>query len=56
MHARSWDFLLDLHGDTLGETLIEEVDELFGVMKEIRNLPDDVKEKYLHNIPRSFLG
>ena len=49
-------FLLDLNGDPLGETLIMEIDELFGAMKEIMNLPQDVKEKYLHDIPRSFLG
>lgn len=49
-------FLLDLHDDALGETLIQEIDDLFGVMKEVMNLPDEEKEKYLHDIPRSFLG
>lgn len=49
-------FLLDLQGDALGETLIQEIDELFGVMTELINLPDEVKENFLHDIPRSFLG
>ena len=49
-------FLLNLNGDVLGESLIKEIDELFGVMKEVMNLPEDVKEKYLHDIPKSFLG
>lgn len=49
-------FLLDLRGDTLGEKMIKEIDKLFGAMKEILSLPDDVKEKYQFNIPKSFLG
>lgn len=49
-------FLLDLQGDELGDKMIGEVDELFGVGKDIMNLPDEVKQEYLHDIPRSFLG
>ena len=49
-------FLLDLTGDRLGETLTQEIDQLFVVIKEIMNLPEEVKEKYLHDPPRSFLG
>lgn len=49
-------FLLDLQGDELGDKMIGEVDELFGVGKDIMSLPDEVKQEYLHDIPRSFLG
>lgn len=49
-------FLLDLQGDELGDRMIGEVDELFSVGKEIMNLPDEEKQEYLHDIPRSFLG
>ncbi|KAF2794307.1 oxidoreductase [Melanomma pulvis-pyrius CBS 109.77] len=49
-------FLLDLRGDELGETVIGEVDALFEVGQKILNLPDDVKEKYLNDAPKSFLG
>ncbi|KAF2445312.1 Clavaminate synthase-like protein [Karstenula rhodostoma CBS 690.94] len=33
-------FLLDLRGDALGETVIDEVDNLFGAGERIINLPD----------------
>ncbi|RYP72119.1 hypothetical protein DL769_004520 [Monosporascus sp. CRB-8-3] len=49
-------FLLDLRDDEVGKTLMEEIDSLFGLSKIIMNLPDDVKRKYLHNAPKSFLG
>ncbi|RYP08958.1 hypothetical protein DL764_001569 [Monosporascus ibericus] len=49
-------FLLDLCGDGLGEIMIDEIDQLFQVGKDIMNLPEDVKQRYLHDIPRSFLG
>ncbi|KAK8042247.1 oxidoreductase [Apiospora rasikravindrae] len=49
-------FLLDLRGDVLGKTMMEEVDQLFGVGKDILNLPEDTKQRYLHDIPKSFLG
>ncbi|KAI1842670.1 hypothetical protein JX265_002725 [Neoarthrinium moseri] len=49
-------FLLDLRGDRLGDTVIEEVDQLFNVGKDLMNLPYDEKEKYLHDAPKSFLG
>ncbi|RYP59081.1 hypothetical protein DL771_011003 [Monosporascus sp. 5C6A] len=49
-------FLLDLRDDRLGEMMMEEIDQLFQVDKEIMNLPEDVKQQYLHDIPRSFLG
>ncbi|KAJ7888546.1 oxidoreductase [Mycena olivaceomarginata] len=49
-------FLLDLRGDALGESLIDDIDQLFDATKDIMNLPQDVKKEYLHDIPRSFLG
>jgi isopenicillin N synthase-like dioxygenase len=49
-------FLLDLNGDTLGSKLMEDIDQLFLVGKEVMNLPWPVKEQYLHDAPRSFLG
>lgn len=49
-------FLLDLRGDDLGDQMIGEIDQLFGVGKDILNLPDEVKEEYLHDIPKSFMG
>lgn len=49
-------FLLDLRGDKLGEAVVNEVDSLFGVAKDIMNLPDEVKAKYPHDVPKSFLG
>lgn len=49
-------FLLDLHGDALGEETIGEIDGLFGVAEAVMNLPDDVKRQYIHDSPRSFLG
>ncbi|KAJ3479003.1 hypothetical protein NLG97_g8431 [Lecanicillium saksenae] len=49
-------FLLDLRGDSLGETMIECIDQLFVIGKGIFDLPESVKNQYLHDIPRSFLG
>jgi isopenicillin N synthase-like dioxygenase len=49
-------FLLDLRGDQLGESVIKEVDELFEAGKDIMNLPDEVKDNFQHDPPRSFLG
>lgn len=49
-------FLLDLNGDELGEKLIEDIDQLFLIGKDIMDLPQAVKEQYPHNPPRSFLG
>lgn len=49
-------FLLDLSEDALGTELIEDIDQLFLVGKEIMDLPVDVKEQYLNDAPRSFLG
>ncbi|KAJ6780856.1 hypothetical protein PWT90_00543 [Aphanocladium album] len=49
-------FFLDLQGDSLGEIMIECIDQLFSIGKEIFDLPESVKQQYLHDIPRSFLG
>ncbi|KAI1127288.1 Clavaminate synthase-like protein [Nemania abortiva] len=49
-------FLLDLHGDDIGEVLIQEIDELFGVCQETLNLPREIKEEFQHDFPRSLLG
>ncbi|KAK8046183.1 hypothetical protein PG996_014247 [Apiospora saccharicola] len=49
-------FLLDLRGDALGETTMGEIDQLFHVGKDILNLPEDAKQRYLYDIPKSFLG
>lgn len=49
-------FLLDLRGDGLGDSMIEEIDQLFNMSKDLMGLPLDVKEQYLHDAPRSFLG
>jgi isopenicillin N synthase-like dioxygenase len=49
-------FLLDLHGDGLGEAIMDEIDQLFNAADGIMNLPEDVKEQYLFDFPKSFLG
>ncbi|KAI1137439.1 oxidoreductase [Hypoxylon sp. FL0543] len=49
-------FILDLHGDGLGEAVIEEIDQLFDLAKDLMSLPDEEKERYLSNPPESFLG
>ena len=49
-------FLLDLQGDEVGEIVIDEVDRLFRAGEDIMNLPEEVKEKFQHDIPRNFLG
>ncbi|KAI1338641.1 oxidoreductase [Xylariaceae sp. FL0016] len=49
-------FLLDLYGDDMGEETIAELDQLFSGAKDIMDTPEDVKAKYLHNIPKNFLG
>ncbi|KAK7701640.1 hypothetical protein SLS64_010088 [Diaporthe eres] len=49
-------FLLDLNGDTLGNELIDIIDQLFLASKDIMDLPLAEKEQYLHDAPRSFLG
>ncbi|KAK8089873.1 oxidoreductase [Apiospora hydei] len=36
--------------------MMEEIDQLFDVGKDILNLPEDAKQRYLHDIPKSFLG
>jgi len=49
-------FLLDLRDDGLGKTVIDEIDMLFGAGKDIMNLPDEVKDTFQHDLPKSFLG
>ncbi|KAL1870706.1 hypothetical protein Daus18300_005026 [Diaporthe australafricana] len=49
-------FLLDLNGDTMENELMNTIDQLFVVGKDIMDLPSDVKEQYLHDAPRSLLG
>lgn len=49
-------FLLDLNGDTVGTEIIEDIDRLFSTTQDIMNLPEEVKERYLHDAPKSFLG
>lgn len=49
-------FLLDLDGDTLGIDLMKEIDQIFLAGKDIMNLPREVKDQYLNDAPRSFLG
>jgi isopenicillin N synthase-like dioxygenase len=49
-------FLLDLHQDPLGEEVIVEVDTLFAASKDIMNLPQEVKDQFQHDPPKSFLG
>ncbi|KAJ4164960.1 hypothetical protein LMH87_006612 [Akanthomyces muscarius] len=49
-------FFLDLRGDSLGEAMVECIDELFYIGKDIFDLPESVKNQYLHDIPKSFLG
>ncbi|KAK9441955.1 oxidoreductase [Metarhizium brunneum] len=49
-------FSLSLRGDSLGEAMMEDIDQLFDVGKDIMNLSQHVKQQYLHDIPRSFLG
>ncbi|OTA94408.1 hypothetical protein M434DRAFT_383858 [Hypoxylon sp. CO27-5] len=49
-------FLLDLRGDDTGKALVQEIDHLFGLCKDLMNVPAEVKMKYQHDIPRTFLG
>ncbi|KAI1122474.1 Clavaminate synthase-like protein [Nemania abortiva] len=49
-------FLLDLNGDEMGKHLVEEIDDLFAVGKMTMDLPNDIKQMYLHDPPTSFLG
>lgn len=49
-------FLLDLRHDPLGEDVIREVDALFTAGKDIMNLPDEIKEQFQHDFPKSTLG
>ncbi|KAJ8123483.1 hypothetical protein ONZ43_g582 [Nemania bipapillata] len=39
-----------------GRVLTEEIDKLFGVCQETFNLPEEVKQAYYHDIPRTFSG
>jgi isopenicillin N synthase-like dioxygenase len=49
-------FFLDLRRDSMGDAMIECIDQLFSIGQEIFDLPESVKHQYLHDIPRSFLG
>lgn len=49
-------FLLDLRGDALGEVMIREIDRLWVFMKELLNLPNSIKARYLHEPPDHLLG
>ena len=49
-------FMLDLRGSELGDVVINEIDRLFRAGEEIMSLPDEVKDMYQHDIPKSFLG
>ncbi|KAI0146184.1 Clavaminate synthase-like protein [Xylariaceae sp. FL1272] len=49
-------FLLDLGNDSIGTRLVSEIDQLFGVCKETMNLPDEVKNHYQNDAPKSLLG
>lgn len=49
-------FLLDLREDELGDSLVKEIDQIFGLGKDLLNLPHDVKEQYLNDAPKSLLG
>lgn len=49
-------FQLDLRADKIGDAVIGEIDQLFGMGKDLFDLPPSIKEIYLHDAPRSFLG
>ncbi|KAK9778084.1 putative Fe2OG dioxygenase domain-containing protein [Seiridium cardinale] len=49
-------FLLDLRNDEIGEAMTEEIDQLFGLGKDLFNIPREVMDQYPHEIPKSFLG
>ncbi|KXH62212.1 hypothetical protein CSAL01_10597 [Colletotrichum salicis] len=50
-------FLLDLREDPVGEELVTEIDQLMGdVVRDIMNLPIDVRKQYHVDVPRSFEG
>ncbi|KAI0199280.1 oxidoreductase [Astrocystis sublimbata] len=49
-------FMLDLHGDHIGGQMINETDQLFDFGKKLMSLPDEEKQRYLHDAPKSFLG
>ena len=48
--------MLDLRGDSVGEAMMEEIEQLFGVMQELLQLREEELTEYKHDIPRSFLG
>lgn len=39
-------FFLDLKGNELGEKLINKIDRLFDLSKEVFDVPDEIKSKY----------
>lgn len=49
-------FLLDLRGDDTGKALIKEIDHIFSLCRDLMNSSQEVKEKYQHDIPKTFLG
>ncbi|TGJ81741.1 hypothetical protein E0Z10_g7009 [Xylaria hypoxylon] len=49
-------FMLDLQGDATGGLMIEETGQLFEISKALMSLPEEEKYRYLHDIPKSFLG
>lgn len=49
-------FMLDIAGDMLGNNLMKEVDQIFLAGKDIMNLPGGIKDQYLNDAPKSFLG
>ena len=49
-------FLLDLKGDAVGEEMISELDEIFGVIHDTMALPEEEKLKYKAELPKRIAG
>jgi non-haem dioxygenase in morphine synthesis N-terminal len=49
-------FLLNLSGDTVGEEMIKEVDQVFEMVREIMDLAMEEKIQHSNDPPREFRG
>ncbi|KAI0156826.1 oxidoreductase [Xylariaceae sp. FL1272] len=49
-------FMLDLTEDYVGKTMIDVIDRLFDISQQLMDLNEEEKMRYLHDIPKSFLG
>lgn len=49
-------FLLDLKGDLVGEEMIVELEQIFGVIRDLMHVPPEDIVRYHANPPKSFWG